>query len=325
MIKSSKSVNQNSPSDNFRNLIENDISNIEKMDLLINLMSEMLQTCKPLLKKEIILSFSLISSVFKDSLLRFAPKITNIIISKLSEPLLHDCVSEALGSLVNNIYQEGNKQEMINSLQEIFLLITSTINSQNPTIQVGASATLAKVIQNSPIDILNELLPELCNNLYELVVSDIFSKPYILEALISLILAVEVNFSKYVEKFIEPMRKCIESPVWKTRKNAIDILYIFASILPNSLKNSLLVLKVVLEKVKHDHEGEVQVAAEEALNKINELIQNQNIEPSLKGNHKINKKGDEILHSDLKILNKSVKSKQENDVNLHENDQVILT
>jgi hypothetical protein len=65
----------------------------------------------------------------------------------------------------------------------------------------------------------------------------------LLEALISLILAVEQDFAMYATNFLPYLMECMTMTDWQTRKMAIDVIYTMAAILKESLtpfKNDIL-------------------------------------------------------------------------------------
>jgi hypothetical protein len=66
---------------------------------------------------------------------------------------------------------------------------------------------------------------------------ELFSTPSIkcatqlLECLISLILAVELNFGSYAPNFLPFVLECMATNDWATRKMAIDVIYTMTAIL----------------------------------------------------------------------------------------------
>ena len=61
------------------------------------------------------------------------------------------------------------------------------------------------------------------------------TKTQILEALISLIVAVEVHFEEFAVPYIPHLIESMQNSEWSTRKCAIDVIYTLAALIPDVL------------------------------------------------------------------------------------------
>ncbi len=56
-----------------------------------------------------------------------------------------------------------------------------------------------------------------------------------LEALISLIMAVEVHFEEYAVPYIPHLIECMQNSEWSAWKSAVDVVYTLAALIPDTL------------------------------------------------------------------------------------------
>jgi hypothetical protein len=132
--------------------------------------------------------------------------------------------------------------------------------------------TLTRILQNSPIEALTASLSFFSDSLLELLQSTwIKCATQLLEALISLVLAVEHEFEPYGKKFLPALMDCIQCKQdWNTRKMGIDVIYTFAAFLPDCIVDDIESIIKTLKERKADKIKHVREAAQEALTKIKE-------------------------------------------------------
>jgi hypothetical protein len=130
--------------------------------------------------------------------------------------------------------------------------------------------TLTRILQNSPIEALIANLAHITDSLLELLQSQwLKCATQLLESLISLVLAVEYEFEPYGKKFIPCLLDCINNKgEWNTRKMSIDVIYTFASFLPDCIADDIEAVIRTLKERKADKIKHVREAAQEALAKI---------------------------------------------------------
>ena len=87
----------------------------------------------------------------------------------------------------------------------------------------------------------------------------------LLESLISLILAVETDFSAYTPLFLPSLLECMTNQDWMVRKMAIDVIYTMAAILRDSLKPFKQEILDVLNHQRSDKIKPVREASIEAI------------------------------------------------------------
>ena len=91
------------------------------------------------------------------------------------------------------------------------------------------------------------------------------SHTQILEAIITLILAVEQGFSKHCTEFLPHLLDCINLNEWTARKMAIDVIYTMAEILKEPLIPYKQELLDVLNTTRTDKLKPVREATLEAI------------------------------------------------------------
>lgn len=112
--------------------------------------------------------------------------------------------------------------------------------------QVGAALCLTKIIQNAPVQLFKSQIPQSTPSFLSQLSSYLFNAlssssckahTQLLESLISLILAVELDFGSEAPQFLPVLLDCLTMAEWTTRKMAIDVIYTMGAILRDHKEN----------------------------------------------------------------------------------------
>jgi hypothetical protein len=108
--------------------------------------------------------------------------------------------------------------------------------SPNKMVQTGAAQCLSKVIQNSPEDILIEVLDEVTERMIAIINMNSFkAHTSLLECIISLVFHVEADFTPYAPRFLPVLIQFIACNDWSTKKVAIDAIYSMTAIVKDQI------------------------------------------------------------------------------------------
>jgi hypothetical protein len=147
----------------------NDITDTDKMNTFLTSVAEHNEHMKPQQKKEHLKVYGLAAEIFEESLIPFLPKIHTVLQKKCKESTsnMHSAISDTLGQIVLHILEKVEDYTQKLDLLQNFLKMPLGLleKSPNKTVQACASLVLSKVIQNSPEDVLCELLDELTDRI----------------------------------------------------------------------------------------------------------------------------------------------------------------
>ena len=256
-----------------KEIMRTHITNTDRMNLFITMISDFNLHMKITTKREYIKLFGIAGEIFEESFIPFVPKILHLLVKKVIDPQIHVAVSDALGVLIHHTLKNLDSEEDKHSqLSFIISLLFQQINSNNKIIQIGCAMCLTRAIQNSPLECLSLMIGDITNRLLEtLRHSTCKCQTQLLEGLISLILAVEMDFEPHAIKFLTPLLESMSHPDWTTRKMALDVIYTFAAFIPTVLIPYRVDILQVLKHCKIDKLKPVREAALEAITKLNEI------------------------------------------------------
>jgi len=128
------------------------------------------------------------------------------------------------------------------------------------------------MIQNSPEDILIELLDELTDKVLSVIGMNQFkAHTPLLECVISLVFHVEQDFAPFASKFLPMLIEFIACPEWSTKKVAIDAIYSMSAILKEEIIPFRLEILQVLHNCRFDKVKPVREATLETIKLLKEI------------------------------------------------------
>lgn len=289
----------------LKDIMQVHVTSTDRMNMLISIFAEQNEHMGIAQRKEGLKLFGIMGEVFGESLLQFIPKLLSICSKKFEDCQVHISISDSIGVMVHHVFKHLNSlEEKETTLTNIVNQLFSFLRSSNKNIQIGTAMTLTRILQNSPIEALNATLSQLTDLLLELIqASWIKCSTQLLEALISLVLAVEYEFEPYGKKFIPALVECINSKnEWNTRKMGIDVIYTFAAFLPDCIADDIEIIIKALKERKADKIKHVREAAQEALTKIKEAK---------------NKTGRPLHESPSKVVIVDIPQEDKKEANIH--------
>ena len=187
---------------------------------------------------------------------------------------MQEAVSDALGQLVffivNKVEETQEKKELLDNFLKLPLGLLE--KSPNKAVQAGGAQCLSKVIQNSPEDILCEVLDELTDKMIQVISLNSFkAHTQLLECVISLVFHVEQDFTPYAAKFLPVLIEFIACTDWGTKKVAIDAIYSMTAIVKEEIIPFRLDILQVLNHCRFDKIKPVREATLETIKLIKEI------------------------------------------------------
>jgi len=232
-------------------LIFEHITDIERINTFLYMVSQKYHHEKVLLKKDYTKLLSLAGELFEDALI---PQITN------------------RSEYANKRFEESDDHLDEICSESILKMIFTNIINPNKETQISAGVCLSKIIQNAPIESLIAELDTISERMIDLLASNTCKcHTQVLEALISLILAIEDNFEPYAVNFLPYLLECMAMNDWATRKMAIDVIYTLAAILSEVLIPFKAEILEVLNHSRFDKFKPVREATIEAVQIIKNL------------------------------------------------------
>ena len=144
--------------------------------------------------------------------------------------------------------------------------------SPNKTVQTGAALCLSKIIQNSPEEVLIELLGEMTDRIIAVTKLTSFKAPTpLLECIISIVFHVELDFAPFVPRLIPMLIDFINNDEWSTKKVAIDAVYSIAAILKEQILPFRVDILKVLANCRFDKVKPVREATTETIKLLKEI------------------------------------------------------
>jgi hypothetical protein len=217
-------------------------------------------------KKEYIRLYGTMAEVLEADAAPFLPKIFAALQKKLKEanPNLNDAISQSYGSIIHNTLHTlpdlpSSCTQLISILKPLF----EGLSSSNRLLQIGSGMCVNRVIQHSPLECLRFLLDKLAGRLLQLLNTS-RAQCQIVEAIISLVLSVEQDFSPYAARTVPEVLNCITSEDATCRKQAVDALYTLGAVVPQPVAPFAREVMTVLNRARTDKAKPVRDSAVEA-------------------------------------------------------------
>eukprot|EP00826_Nyctotherus_ovalis_P008207 TRINITY_DN12118_c0_g2_i2.p1 TRINITY_DN12118_c0_g2~~TRINITY_DN12118_c0_g2_i2.p1 ORF type:complete len:381 (+),score=74.94 TRINITY_DN12118_c0_g2_i2:107-1144(+) len=264
----------------LKEVLRTHVTNAEKMNILINVYIEKIYHIPMPQRKEFLKLLITLGETFESALSPFIPKILSLTQRLAEEPQLHIPLSNSLGTMIHHVFKTlTNHSTKVTQLSSIISHFFVLFKNPSHNTQTLTGMCLTRIIQNSPADALSAILDGLTDCLLGLLRNPLVKcATQVLEALISLVLAVEYEFEPYAKRFVPVLIEEMErGKEWTVRKMAIDVVYTFAAFLPRAIEDEVGNLVAALKECKADKVKHVREAAQEALVKINEVKKELNM------------------------------------------------
>ena len=255
----------------FKSLVINEIDDGEKLVILINCIGDDrdLQGIKnKKLKQYQLKLFIIIAEVFQHQILEYLPRMFNTLKSKMKEADLDlsEIISDTYGGVLEFAFKGAEELECEQILIDCFKSILESFEKTSKPTQIAAGMSLIKLLQNCPIEILNEKF----NNLYDLISnvlnsSQVKSSFHLFECVLSLVLNVQEKVGSILGTLPTILLKYASDEEFKTRKTCIDIFYSIWVIDRTLLKAHENQVYEMLQNAKSDRNKSVREAAVECL------------------------------------------------------------
>jgi len=251
--------------DEIRQILTYHITDSERLNLIFSLLSEENEHIKKSTKKEYIKMYGIIAEIFSKNVLEFFPKILSILNKKIKEGQGHynETIADVIGKLAEYSLRGLDTTKSIQLLNfllhSLYLNLTPT-NKKNA--HIGSAMCIFKIIQNTPVDCLSIMLDDIVEKItIFLNDSTCFAHAQLLEGILSLILAVESKFTSCLPNILPSITNAMKNTEWLVRKLALDIIYTLAVILPDSIREFLKDLTIILNAAKFDKIKKVRETA----------------------------------------------------------------
>lgn len=251
-------------------LLEQNATSEEKISAFMNSLNSVNEnTLTPLHKREFIKLYGYMAEVLEGNMIPFLPKVIAALQKKIKEtnPHLQDAISSAFGMIVHNtLHTLPDLPSSCTQLAAILKPLFQNMTSNNKALQVGSALCLVKIIQHSPIECLKFMLEKVSPKILEILNSPgCKATGQLTEALISLILSMEQDFSPYTAGYMPALLQSVSDEDFATRKQALDALYTLAAVVPNSVAPFSFEVMQLLNKARSDKVKPVRDAAIEAI------------------------------------------------------------
>lgn len=199
------------------------------------------------------------AEVFESKLIDFIPRIVTLISKRLKENdmQINVACADSLGTVIGASLRGLPIDQSYKHLSTILRTFFGMFSGKTKQAQIGTAMCIAKVIQTSPVECLYYMIDEVMYKLVELVKwPNCQAQLQVLEAILSLILAVEENTEK-LTKNSEVLIPVVEenmkkNPDWSVRKIAIEIVYTLGVLVPEVLSPYKSELLDTLNKLRSD-------------------------------------------------------------------------
>lgn len=228
------------------------------MALVIGCLSESNEHQKSSTKKELIKVLAVMAEVFEDKLLELFPKVIQLIAKRIKEgdPQLNTPSAETMGAIVSYCLKGLSVDEYCNCLRSALKIFFAIFSKNVKQAQIGAAMCISKIIQTSLVEPLTEIIDQVMLKLLEVMKwSTCSAHLQLLEAILSLILAMEDNIEKLQQnaKILLPIVvDNMTNPDWNVRKIAIEIIYTIAILSPDVLSTHRTDLVELLNQLRFD-------------------------------------------------------------------------
>ncbi|KAL0926702.1 hypothetical protein M5K25_002946 [Dendrobium thyrsiflorum] len=196
-------------------------------------------------RRESVRLLALLCSAQPDAGASHLPKIIAHIIRRLKDPLsdssVRDACRDAFGSLAT-LYLRSHANDAYNgggggggsstaaSLAGLFVKpLLEVLGEQNKTVQVGAAASLAKVVECGGVGGGAVAFQKLCPRICKMLAGQSFLAKGALLSVISSLAQIGAIGTQGMPTVLQSIRECLENSDWATRKSAADALVVLAS------------------------------------------------------------------------------------------------
>lgn len=116
--------------DEVHELMTEHVTNTDRMNTFLHMLSETNEHMKPQHKKELIKVYSQAAEIFEEALLAFLPKILGYLEKRLKEPEMHLALAETFGSLVNHLLSKVEVlEQLLASFNPVLKLLFAALAS----------------------------------------------------------------------------------------------------------------------------------------------------------------------------------------------------
>lgn len=225
-------------------------------------------------KKEFIRLYGIFAEILEGDCIPYLGKIIAALLKRLREANtgLNEVISQTYGALIHNtLHTLPDLPTSCFQLTSILKPLFECYSSTSKVFHIGAGLCITRIIQHAPIECLRFMLDKVSLKLIQLL-NPSKAPTQLIEALISLILSVEQDFSPYTSALVPELMNCINNEDFACRKQALDALYTLGAVVPNSVIPFASEILVVLNSMRTVKIKPVRDSAVEAINLYKKLI-----------------------------------------------------
>ena len=213
----------------------------DRITLTLNCLSESNDHQKSTAKKETVRVMGVMAEVLEDRLIDFLPRMIGLITKRLkdNDMQINVACSETMATIIGATMRGQTIDQAYKHLSTIFRTFFGMFAGKTKEAQIGAAMCIAKVIQTSPVECLYYMIDEIMFKLVELLRWPACkAQLQVLEAILSLLLAVEENTEKLRKNgvvLLPAVEENLNNPDWTVRKIAIEVIYTLSVLVPEVL------------------------------------------------------------------------------------------
>ena len=258
----------------MKSFIVHQVKDGERLQILINNISEDNSFQKLNVRKDQIKLFIIIAEVFQFQILEYQPKIFLLMNKKIKDgdtEMFHT-ISDTYSGVLDYALKNTSQAEETFTISECFKNLFEIIRTGSQASQIGASISISKIIQSSPTNSISALFDSILNRILDnLRLENCKCICEMLECLLSLLLTNQLKVSQHVDIILPVLYPTYNSPKWNARKVALDALYSLSIICPDDLKNHKIELIEAISPLKLDKNKTVREAAMATMNALKDL------------------------------------------------------
>lgn len=228
-----------------RHLLIVHVQDSDRFNSVLSIISENNEYQKIGAKRESAKIIRIISEVFEEHIIRFIPKIIQVVYRKLLEDdnQLHENLSEALGDLVRNSLGHVEIDVACTAIRTMINKLLQLCAKDTKHIQTGAALCISKIIQATPFACLEELLDEIASRIAELLKhTNCRSHLQLFECVLSYMIGFKDDRDK-LERSAELMLPItvyhMANTDWNVRRVAVQVLHVMSILVPEVIKPDL--------------------------------------------------------------------------------------
>eukprot|EP01017_Pseudomicrothorax_dubius_P031702 TRINITY_DN4071_c0_g4_i1.p1 TRINITY_DN4071_c0_g4~~TRINITY_DN4071_c0_g4_i1.p1 ORF type:complete len:799 (-),score=182.40 TRINITY_DN4071_c0_g4_i1:122-2470(-) len=259
--------------DEVATLIQAHVDDTERLGLVIHALGESNEHQRPLARRESFKIFGMLAASRSKDLTNLLPRLLATFVKRVKDDAGENltAIGEAFGSVVEHGLRDLAPTEGLQLFAYIEGYLTGVITKEpNKNVQAGCAVCLTRLIQTSPLDVLIFGLDETVARLLEIARNPNFkAQAHLLEALLSLLLAVEEKLADRALEFLPMLIDSSTCADWNVRKLCCDVVYSLA-VLPKVLRPHRADLLSLLNACRTDKMKPVRDAALAAINMLKE-------------------------------------------------------